>query len=126
VGSLRYEIVTVGLRTGSVRSRVQGSTEHFMPTVLRDGTIAYSPPDDPGLALLSPDRTAAVSVAPLGAGSDFVVAESPDAHWLLVRHLDAVTHNDSFAAITRDASRRAVFSDPSMPVEAVDFWRTER
>lgn len=124
VGSEQYEIVTMNVATGARRTRLTGATEHFMPTVLHDGTIAFSPPADPGLALLALDRTSAQALSPLGQGSDWVIAENANQHWLAVRHLDAQTHNDTFVVVTRDGSRRAVFSDPTQPIEVVDFWRT--
>jgi hypothetical protein len=122
VGSAEYEIVTVPASGGAARVRLTAASEHLMPRVLREGAIAFSPAQDPGLALLERGSSAPRAMAPLGAGSDWVAAERADGRWLLVRHLDPVTRNDTFAVTTRDGARRATFTDNENPVEIVGFW----
>jgi hypothetical protein len=122
VGSDEYEIVTVSASGGGPRVRRRAASDHMMPRVLSDGTIAFSPAQDPGLALLERGRSTESALAPSGAGSDWVAAERADGRWLLIRHLDPNTRTDTFVVSARDGSRRATFSDRETPVEAVDFW----
>lgn len=122
IGSDEYEIVTIAASGGGARVRLTASSDHLMPRVLRDGTIAFSPAHDPGLALLERNSATARAMAPLGAGSDWVAAERSDGRWIALRHLDPQTHNDTFLVSARDGTRRASFSDASDPIELVDFW----
>ncbi len=122
IGSTEYEIVTVSASGGSARVRLSAANEHLMPRVLRDGTIAFSPAQDPGLALLERNAATPRAVGLLGQGSDWVAAERSDGRWIAVRHLDPGTHNDTFAVSTRDGQRRATFIDSNAPVEIVGFW----
>lgn len=122
IGSDEYEIVTVAASGGAARVRLSANSDHLMPRVLRDGTIAFSPAQDPGLALLERNSVSPRAIAPLGAGSDWVAAERTDGRWIAIRHLDPQSRNDVFVVSARDGSRRATFSDTSDPVEFVDFW----
>lgn len=87
-GSQEYEIVRMSVYgAGSPQVVYRAQNDHLMPCVLSDGTIALSLPGDRGLGWL--DRSGRVRrVAPLGDGSDAVLAESPDRAWLVVRHTE--------------------------------------
>ncbi|MDP3277033.1 MAG: hypothetical protein Q8Q09_17710 [Deltaproteobacteria bacterium] len=123
VGSETYEIVTVALSNGASRVRLRSPNEHLMPRVLRDGEIAFSSANDQGLSLLRASDTEGHSLAPLGAGSDAVVAEDGRGAWLAVRHLDPQTRLDSFAIVHRGTRQQFTFSDANAPVELVGFWQ---
>lgn len=122
VGSDEYEIVTMSTGGGSPRVRHRAPSHHFMPRVLEDGAIAFSPAGDPGLGLIERDATGVRMFAPLGRGTDWVAAERSGGRWLVVRHLDLETNVDTFVVTARDGSRRATFRDSANPVEIVGFW----
>jgi hypothetical protein len=122
IGSDEYEVVTIAANGGAPRVRVRAASDHLMPRVLRDGAIAFSPAQDPGLAILPRDASSARLLAPLGAGSDWVADERSDGRWIVVRHLDPATRNDVFVVVSRDGQRRATFTDPNAPVVIVGFW----
>jgi hypothetical protein len=122
IGSDEYEIVTVPASGGAARVRLRAASDHLMPRVLKDGAIAFSPAQDTGLSILARGASAARSLAPLGAGSDWIAAERSDGQWIAVRHLDPATRNDVFVVSTRDGQRRATFTDNNDPVEIVGFW----
>jgi hypothetical protein len=122
VGSDVYEVVTLAVSDGALRVRHRGPNEHFMPRVLSDGTIALSPEQDPGLALILREGGSWRDLRPAGPGSDAVLAESRGPTWLLVRHLNPATRTDTLVATTRDGAQRASLEARTTPIEAVDFW----
>jgi hypothetical protein len=122
IGSDTYEVVTLSISDGALRVRHRGDNDHFMPRILSDGTLALSPAQDPGLALLARESVNLRSLSPSGPGSDEVLAEHPSGQWLLVRHLDPRTRTDTLIVLGRDGTRGASFEARSSPVDPVDFW----
>jgi hypothetical protein len=84
-----YAVNALSLRDGSLRVRWTGASDHLMPFALGDGRVAVSLPGDRGLALLPAGSTptdAPRRIAPLGDGSDAVVASRDG--WLALRHTE--------------------------------------
>jgi hypothetical protein len=93
-----------------------------MPRVLRDGAIGVSAPGDHGLAWIA--RGASVQVAPavaapVGDGSDALLAESSDGRWIALRH---TTDRDERVVVTaRRGSAVFAFGAADTVVEFVGF-----
>lgn len=85
-GPAGYRVASLSLRDGSLRTLYAAQSDHLMPFALADGRVALSLPDDRGAGLLTAGSDTPRAVAPLGAGSDAVLAER--AGWIALRHTE--------------------------------------
>jgi hypothetical protein len=118
-----YQVLSLDLASGALKSLYSTTNEHSMPFALPSGDVALSSDGDRGLAVLEVGQHRLV--APLGDGSDAATRASSDGRWIAVRHTPKTQSNDDpplVVAWDRASGKTLRFDVPSSHfIEPIGF-----
>jgi len=120
--SREYEVVSLDARGASLPTvLLRAESDHLMPRVLADGTVALSLPGDTGLGELAVSLAGArpSALAPASTGAHATLGQSPDGQWLAVRTTTA--RSETLVIASRASGTRYALDRPDTLTEFAGF-----